>query len=435
MPALRLTALFLTCCGLLACGCGPIPLLIGGAYVETSDALKGGGTTVIAPPNSVPSVGVTTPNGSLVEPAAGDIALRYSVANAEGEKIALTVEWTADPAEPRAWKPATEKPGSPSEGTTNLLTTAAGTQHVFVWDSLADLGRVRATTVRLRVAAADSQKGLPAESDAFALDNNDVVVAKVIAPLAKDAPTSGDVPVRYTLTDPNGDAATAVAQWSVNGGVDYKNASERAGAPSQGLAALTSSPDGTEHLFIWDVVKDLGRRTLSSLLFRLIPSDVKSGSTGVSEPFTVKNNDAPVLTIEDITGKVSGNVKITWTATDTYEGTRLSVAADYSTDGGGTWKPATATLDTEKADVAVGASGVTKARFWTSEVDLSRAYVTNVKARVIVHDGVDASLPAVTASAFIVDNNDPPAVIFDALLDGGTFFGDVPIAYRLTDTN
>jgi len=72
------------------------------------------------------------------------------------------------------------------------------------------------------------------------------------------SPVLGRLGVVYTLTDNESDPHDAQVRYSVDGGDNFLPASAAAGGG--GLDVLAASPEGVRHVFVWDVLKDLGER-------------------------------------------------------------------------------------------------------------------------------------------------------------------------------
>ena len=75
---------------------------------------------------------------SLSDPTdgSGDITLTYTLKNDSSTTSSIRVEYSLDGS---TWSTATSAGGD--DGTTSLTTSAAGTSHTFIWDTVTDLGK------------------------------------------------------------------------------------------------------------------------------------------------------------------------------------------------------------------------------------------------------------------------------------------------------
>ncbi|RMG08871.1 MAG: hypothetical protein D6731_20940 [Planctomycetota bacterium] len=169
--------------GLTAFGCGPA-LTVGG--ILGIDALDKDDDDVNAPP----ALSVTTPSGVV-----GDVvAISYRLSDAEGDRASVTVEYDVG----AGFQPATAALSSESEGTTNLETSAAGSDHTFLWAASADLGFVNQTSpqVTVRITPRDANtgaQGKAASTDPFSVFN------EYMATLAKRPTEVGVLPFDIDL--------------------------------------------------------------------------------------------------------------------------------------------------------------------------------------------------------------------------------------------
>jgi hypothetical protein len=106
------------------------------------------------------------------------------------------------------------------------------------------------------------------------------------------------IPISYTITDAESDAATITVFYSTDGGANFLPATPAFG--NGPLTGLATSPGGTAHTFLWDSVLDAvaagtvaygGGITAvgtvnSQVQFRVVPAGGTSGTTG---NFTVDN--------------------------------------------------------------------------------------------------------------------------------------------------
>ncbi|MBI4467867.1 MAG: hypothetical protein HY650_00940 [Acidobacteria bacterium] len=148
--------------------------VVGAAILVAGLCATGPGNRAAA---SAPSLTITTPAGAVYD----RVPIRYTVQNTPAASFEVKVEYsTTGPAGP--YTAATEALGSPSEGTTALAASEAGTSHVFVWNSFYDLNRAELynTDVIVRVTTIDRATGEAvgsAQTNSFKIDNTVVTVA------------------------------------------------------------------------------------------------------------------------------------------------------------------------------------------------------------------------------------------------------------------
>lgn len=188
-PRLLLLALALAAPSLA--GCGYLALAGVGAF-----ALSGGGKKGSLPPAT--PVSISTPATIAFD----RVPLSYVLTGPGGSRYDVRVEYSTQGTS-GPFHAASEAIGAPSQGTSQLTASPQGNPHLFVWLSFADLAPqqivhsdrvvVRVTALQAGTAAVTSGAatayGLPAETQAFTLDNR--LIATVAGP-----PTTGgeDVP-------------------------------------------------------------------------------------------------------------------------------------------------------------------------------------------------------------------------------------------------
>ena len=222
-------------------------------------------------------------------PSAGDIQVDYDLLDAESDLVDLQALFSTDGG--ISFQAATDTGLPPSEGTVGLMTSVAGTPHIFVWDSMADLGPTLQNTVRLRFVPSDpSGPGPAGETLDFVVDNGARPGAIVQTP---PSPSTGGIQIDYDLVDPNSDLLDILVEYSTDAGVTYQGATETTGPPSEGVVALTSSPSGVSHVFVWDSSTNVGPNLRSFVRIQITPSDpMGTGALGETLDFTVDNTVA-----------------------------------------------------------------------------------------------------------------------------------------------
>ncbi|MCX7702595.1 MAG: hypothetical protein N2234_00610 [Planctomycetota bacterium] len=373
--------------------------------------------------NDPPSVVVDTP----VSPANGPITITYTLADTEGDICSITVEYSTDGGV--TYEEATG--GTGGDGTSGLSSSHTGESHTFVWDSFTDLGYAYYTNVKVRITPADTKSGGWGESEAFEVNNNEAPIAQVNTPTTEQ---SGNVFLTYLLYDSNSDFLDIEIEWWDPFVSQWKPATEVTGAPSEGTVNLSSSPNGTSHIFVWNSTLDLGTKYSNQIRVRIRPSDVLLvGSWAESGSFAVANNAAPITFVQNPTGVQTANVLITYYLADE-ESDNCSITVYYSEDGGSTWYPATEVAGGGSGDgttnLQSSQTGIEHKFDWDAQTDLVGKYRTTVRIRIVPNDGYRNGTGGSTAN-FTVDATTPPSVVLTS--PTGTLSGSIPLEYTLVD--
>lgn len=123
-----------------------------------------------------PTATVTFPFAGTFE---GDVLLEYTLFDEQSDVAFVKISYTINGG--NTWRLATERPGPPSQGVTDLPTApGAGVPHTFVWNSFIDLGTAYLPNVRLRVVPFDTRKGRVGQSGTFSIDNRNVLPLEVV---------------------------------------------------------------------------------------------------------------------------------------------------------------------------------------------------------------------------------------------------------------
>lgn len=413
MHASRATlALLLAFC---STGCGPIAaaiVLATGSSSKSSTPLAGS----TKPANAVPVATIDTP----AKVQTGAVPISYTLSDAEGDPATVVVEFAAGS---DTFAPASEKAGSPDEGLGPLATSSGGTKHVFVWDSLRDLGPRLEPQARIRIrpfesVAASTSSGLTTV-EGSASTTPDFTVNNHVAPVATvqtPGSSSGDVTIAYTLADSASERTSILVRYSKDGGKTFLPATEATGGTSEGVIALTTTPAGVSHTFVWNSLPDLGAALVSGVLFQITPENDLTGAAVTTGAFTVNDNQPPAVSITQPGATQHGNVVIQYRLSDSHADT-ARIQVRYSTDGGKTWTAATGGPGGNgTSGLATARTGVEYLYTWASGVDLpgygpppsSGPPPANDVAIQIQAFDADAGSPA--SVSFVLDNTVAPAV-------------------------
>jgi hypothetical protein len=110
-----------------------------------------------------------------------------------------------------------------------------------------------------------------------------------IAVIFTPSTTSGDAPITYILRSRDTQFARIEPQYSVDGGRTFLPATRGPGGDP--VTGLQASPGGTQHVFLWDTLADLGPGRHVPVVFRIVPFESGHGTDAVTAGFTVDNTD------------------------------------------------------------------------------------------------------------------------------------------------
>ncbi|MCZ6690931.1 MAG: NHL repeat-containing protein [Planctomycetota bacterium] len=377
----------------------------------------------------------------------GDVVVQYRLfdLNFPPDLVDIDVEYSTDGG--TIWSFAIECPPAvcpspPSEGTTGLTSSDTGMDHIFVWDSVADLPGIdlpgaAGMAVQFRISPRDpAGPGTAHTTMGLRLDNNLEPGASVSTPASPQV--TGSVSMTYGLLDTESDPADVDLEYSTDGGQAFTTATEIPGFPSEGTMGLSTLPGGVTHTFVWNAGMDLPGALELSVVVKITPRDHPDPALGQgpaiwTDVFIVDNTVPPTAMIDQVTTPSPGTVMLDYTLFDT-ESNLIDVDFSYSTNGvAGPFSPAT--RDPTQGDGVVGLpslpTGVMHAFAWNTLADLGPALETNVAVRLIPSD-TKTGIP-VDSMVFTVDNNGAPEV--EVITPMGVQSGDILIPYTAFDSN
>jgi hypothetical protein len=119
---------------------------------------------IIQAANQPPSLVITQgPSGNRWE----DVTIKYALTDLDGDVCGILVEYSTDGG--KTWKEARSE-GAGSDGMAGLTSSATGTAHTFVWDTVAE-GLTTETDTRVRIRPHDTTWGTGAETNVFSVRN------------------------------------------------------------------------------------------------------------------------------------------------------------------------------------------------------------------------------------------------------------------------
>jgi hypothetical protein len=238
--------------------------------------------------------------------------------------------------------------------------------------------------------------------------------------------SSGDILIEFVLTDIEEDLVNITAEYSSNGRDFY---SATLGVGGNGTTYLSSSREGTSHVFVWDSGVDLFGIDDDSVYFKITPTDeYHMGLADTSNPFSLDNNKAPVAEIESPASEQSDLVTITFTLYDE-ESDLIDIVPTFSINGVNFSSPTISPSSPPLADLASSAMGTTHSIIWDSELDIPDVDIDTVYFSITPYDPQNGI--KVITDAFHVDNNVNPSISIDNLQ--GVQTDQIPIGYSLID--
>lgn len=199
---------------------------------------------------------------------------------------------------------------------------------------------------------------------------------------------NGNVRVNYNLVDANSDPSSlATYEYSLTGAFAGEQVTMTASTTDpahQGVSALSASPGGMAHIFVWDARAQLGNTYNSSVYTRLRANDgIANGAYTTSSAFAVDYVSSTVSNVAAVQTLGTSTVSITY---DLFDNTtdNIFVELQISGDGGSTW-----TVPTTTATGNIGAgitSGSGKTITWNAGVDYSGQQKSNMQVRVRAKD-------------------------------------------------
>jgi hypothetical protein len=160
-------------------------------------------------------------------------------------------------------------------------------------------------------------------------------------------------------------------------------------------------------------------------VIRVTPADNDVGETIFTLPFRVDNNHPPTASVEPLGTVEAGEVEIRYHLSDD-EGDAITIVAEFSTDGGAIWKPATAFGVLSD----LGPQFYDGSLIWATGADIPGKELSSVVFRIVPYD-FEEGTPGVSGT-FAVDTNFPPEVFVADVIEEQEN-DTVPIDYSITD--
>ena len=362
------------------------------------------GKAGISPPiwvdnNTPPTITLTTPSGEQT----GDVVVDYSIDDMESDPIILICEYSEDGG--ISWRPAKV------EGFTEDI-DSTGYLGSIVWLSDANLPGTDQLDIKFRITPKDNDMGTPGDTENFHLDNNELPSI-----IVEDITTeqSGNISISYQLKDPEYDANMIKVDYSADGGFSWQ--------PATVATKTEIDPTRYSGVVIWTSKTDLPSIDSQDVMVRITPFDLDEGFPDETNPFHLDNNEQPIARIDPITEEVSDDVKIAFSIDDP-DNDILSIEAEYSLDGGTTWKPATIT-----GDITNLKSPYSGDIIWNSGLDVLGVDSKDVVFKITPSDNDQGKSDI--SNKFHLDDNSPPVSFVADIPDESS--GDIKVDYSLQD--
>jgi hypothetical protein len=219
---------------------------------------------------------------------------------------------------------------------------------------------------------------------------------------------SGLVTVNFSLIDSAGLSCGIRVDYSTDGGSTFQAATS--GPAGDGCGGLSSAPSpGAPHVYQWNSLADgVGLAgAASAVVIRIVARELTTSAPASTAAFTVNNSThtAPSAALTTPAGTQGGLVSIAYALTDA-EADPCSVSALFSTDGGGSFSPATPGPGCSTANLSSApGAGIAQIFVWNSVADGAAPSGPNatVQFRLIPSDGMTGA--AATTPNFTVDNS------------------------------
>ncbi|HUU56001.1 MAG TPA: FG-GAP-like repeat-containing protein, partial [bacterium] len=249
---------------------------------------------------------------------AGDLSIEYKLSDPQLDTLDIKILYSDDWG--HTWHEAT------ASGMTEDLGPHRY-QGVIVWDSAADLkgplekGGERDADVladewreyreqkdvKIKVIPVDPNGfGTAGETTLLHIDNN-VPPSVALKPITEEV--AQDVYFDYEIADPEHDLVALKAEYSLDGGASWKEATVDGAVADIRASRYKNS-------LTWESDKDIKGVDDENVMFRLIPSDNDPGEMGEISKLHVDNNAIPQVAVSDIEEEVAGDVTIGYALSD-----------------------------------------------------------------------------------------------------------------------
>jgi len=355
--------------------------------------------------NRPPAITLNTPTGF----GTGEVKISYTISDPENDDVDLVVEYSTDGG--TTWDTA-HTSGDYKEIKSGKYSGS------FAWLSGQDTAGLYSDSVLLRITPKDaSGTGVAVTTGKVGINNN--LPPTIAFSLPKER-LSGDVPVDLNISDPENDNVNLKIEVSGDNGSTWKPATI-----TSGITSDISNLNFASTIF-WNTARDFPGLYSDKVAMRITPTDVNKneGKPTVVSGIQVNNNEPPKVTITMGTPAANGDVPVSYRISDAENDSNISLAPEYSPDGGFSWFPAT----TEGNLTNIGPSGYSGSLTWKSSKDAPGKNLDAVQFRITGSDYNRGE--ATTSQKFVVKNNEPPTITLGT--PSGTS-GDICIPFTIKD--
>ncbi|MGA1871661.1 MAG: hypothetical protein ACMUJM_24300 [bacterium] len=350
-------------------------------YLEVHDGYKSSETSLSIEvkkeySNDPPSITVSCPNGTQSE----DITISYTLFDAENDTCRIYIYYSIDAG--ITFQEATKASGG--EGTTNLSATPGGTFHMFVWDSLSDLGPDEYTNVIIKIIAHDSAEG-GYDTDTVSIDNTITNQAPIADAVYYGSEGPGDEVIytgeKVTLDaggsyDPDNTIGDVMYYWTFTAVPTGSKINDSSLSPGRYAQAPTFIPDlqGTYqlNLNVSDSYKSTNKAVSLTVLYLSV-------------------NTPPSVSVTCPDGTQTNNISILYRLTDK-DSDPCSIKVEYSTNGGITFNSATSASGGDGiTNLVASPEGKSHLFIWDSTWDIGKNSYTNIILKITPKDTVEGS--------------------------------------------
>ncbi|MDF1661487.1 MAG: VCBS repeat-containing protein [Planctomycetota bacterium] len=245
----------------------------------------------------------------------GSISFGYTVTDGESNPVALSVEVFQGGT--KLFDATDAGAGQGSEGNTGLSSSPGGTDHIFVWDSVADFGdQITRQDLQLRVSINDGQSSSAAvTSNIFQINNT--IPTVTLESSSFPTMVTGNLVMAFTIIDPDVETVDVNIRISGDGGVSFRSIPDSA-VVAGARAGLQGNVQGVRHSLAINLAEPslFPGRSLSDCIIELNGQDLFAlGPTILSPPFAVANNNAPSVLLQG-NNDDSQDVSVVFTVSD-----------------------------------------------------------------------------------------------------------------------
>lgn len=219
----------------------------------------------------------------------------------------------------------------------------------------------------------------------------DVRVRVISAPVTLSRNGSSVICIYSLESDKLVTASNIELQYSTDNAA-WNAAAADAGDPlHEGTTNLSADADGNDHTFVWDSLTDLGAALQDNTIWiRVRAQDASSRWSTYLQSLQFEIDMLPTITVTaPSAGSENGSkVHIDYNIASLLSGVTFTVEAEYSTNSGGAWSPATALGADPAHDGVSGLSTGNSTFVWDTDTDLGISFQENdVQVRVRANNG------------------------------------------------